>query len=317
MNALRTSLVALCLAAPAAAQDRADQATRPPFVQGLQREIHELERRAAEEARHFERLMRLKVAWDLLLPFDPAELLLGCDPGGRGVDELSKELAAELDEEARLKQRFVAEGAREPQLPPAGLRPTPPRGGDPVAAGPTRVEATPDLAPGPGAGTERGPSRPGAGRGPLLPGEETRYGPLVPLLELPGPRLEASAALDPFGQGGAAIRLAPVAYVPKRARALLRAGMTVEAMALLRRATDGVEAPEPVLLFMLAQAHGSSATSTRPRPPTSASSSSTRAATPRAARSSACGRAAQLVLQHLRWRAENLPFTPPDLEGLR
>ncbi|MEZ5102828.1 MAG: tetratricopeptide repeat protein, partial [Thermoleophilia bacterium] len=183
---------------------------------------------------------------------------------------------------------------------------------------PTRVEATPDPAPGPGAGTERGPSRPGAGRGPLLPGEETRYGPLVPLLELPGPRLEASAALDPFGQGGAAIRLAPVAYVPKRARALLRAGMTVEAMALLRRATDGVEAPEPVLLFMLAQAHEKLGDLD------AAKAAYQRVIELDQGRDAEGGqvfglwaRSANFVLQHLRWRAENLPFTPPDLEGLR
>ena len=134
--------------------------------------------------------------------------------------------------------------------------------------------------------------------------------------------MERSAALTPFGGGEDLTLFAPSAFLAKRVRALIGAGMATEALAVLGARLETLKEakrdPDPSLLFLKAKTLESLGESEKAKGIYTQVAELDRGTN--AEGKDVIGiwaKSANFALEHLRWLEVNSDYTPPDIEKLK
>ncbi len=241
MGALRIALVFAVSASVVIAQQPTPDAVRAR----LEARVRELRAELDQQHREFDRLLRVRIAWDLLLPVEPERFLSGTSPAARLTpQELESTLAGEALRTRRLRDRLarVEKLAREaPEAQPESERrvaPRPAPGG--VANAPSAKRATVTQLPQP-------IERPAA----LM---RLDHAPRVAKSHEGAPIRPRPSVADPFAkEGRVLVYLQPARSSLKRAWTYLEAGYPKQALAVIGTLIDR-DSPDPGLLFLEARA---------------------------------------------------------------
>lgn len=237
----RKSLVvlALCwLCSGTLAQDDNAAALRQ---RALKKELGEAKTALEKAARRIRDLKRLRIARDLLVPVEEAELLLGTKAELGGT---AKDLKARLDKESnrtrRLRERLDGLLSRAGGDPSAVLPPAAPGGvattDKTQTSTPTAIETAPKLPV----------VRVRKNRPSVIGRDETQMSFISPTHE--------PSVKDPLTLGGTVrLRLHSAPSPVKRIRSLLDAGLAREALAILPKLVEE-HGETPMLVFLKAQA---------------------------------------------------------------
>lgn len=295
-----------------AAQDGSGgvQIGRSHYLEGLRKDVNELQQKVYEEEQRFARLMRLKIHWDLLLPVRIEDLFADTSVSSKSHQDLAAELAVEIRREVALKTRFRRSGGIESDTPLPRIK-----------------DLVPDPAPGPGKKPETAVETPHPDAGE--PGDAEKasapsrdFGPLMMTRTSLGPTIERSQAITPFASSGDLTVFAPCPFLIKRVRALIGAGMSTEALAVLgarlQVLRESKKDPEPSLLFLEAKTLESLGELAKARQAYTQVTELDRG-------TNADGKdvfgiwakSANFALEHLRWLEANRDYQPPDIKELK
>ena len=240
--------VSLALGSQLAGQDAVRQ----------QLQLRQLRERLAEAKQRYERLVRLRVAYSLLLDVSEAEIVAGTKPADMSRRaEIERELAelARTSQNLTLRLASLRESAKlDPSIRAHGSRIGPAPGG-PGIVGADRSTATTKVEPGDASASAANNARSKTPTGAGAASGELGWGPLALSKLDHAPLRETPSVFDPLSSvqdGGPITYLAPSPSAFKRALALQRAGMPRQSLIVVTAALK--EGYEPSLAFLRARA---------------------------------------------------------------